>query len=58
VNPKKLYKQAQRENIPFHFWFYWVDKRITELSKLQKPQKKHSGFLFRIKKIFGGTTKP
>jgi hypothetical protein len=28
VNQKKLLKQAKLEKVPFHKWFFWIDKRL------------------------------
>jgi hypothetical protein len=33
INSRKLFKLAKKEKIPFHKWFFWIDKRIAEASK-------------------------
>jgi hypothetical protein len=33
VNQKKLLKQAKLEKVPFHKWFFWIDKRLKQTFK-------------------------
>jgi len=33
LNSRKLFKLVKKEKIPFHKWFFWTDKRITEMAK-------------------------
>ena len=28
VNQKKMLKQVKTEKVPFHKWFFWIDKRV------------------------------
>jgi hypothetical protein len=40
------------EGIPFHWWFYWVDKRISELAKIQRPKKRQEkGIIFKLRNL-------
>ena len=33
VNSRKLFKHAKKEKVPFHKWFFWIDKRISDAAK-------------------------
>jgi hypothetical protein len=33
-----MFKLVKKEKVPFHRWFFWVNKRITEACKEQKRQ--------------------
>ena len=38
VHPKKMLKQVKKEKVPFHKWFFWVDKKIKTMAKEQKNE--------------------
>jgi len=38
VNMRKMFKTVKKEKVPFHRWFFWVDKRITDAYKEQRRQ--------------------
>lgn len=33
-----MLKQVKREKVPFHKWFFWVDKRVKQMAKEQKAE--------------------
>lgn len=33
-----MFKHVKKEKIPFHKWFFWVDKRISEAYKEEKKK--------------------
>lgn len=33
VNQKKLLKQVKRDKVPFHKWFFWLDKKLKTMAK-------------------------
>jgi len=38
VHPKKMLKLVKKEKVPFHKWFFWVDKKIKAMAKEQRAE--------------------
>ena len=38
VHPKKMLKLVKKEKVPFHKWFFWVDKKIKAMAKEQRVE--------------------
>ena len=38
MQPKKMLKQVKKEKVPFHKWFFWVDKKIKTMAKEQRVE--------------------
>ncbi len=38
VNQKKMLKQVKTEKVPFHKWFFWIDKRVQLEARAQRKE--------------------